>query len=61
MANIVGANALVVKIGDRVQVTFEDRGDGAMLPQFNTSRPEEEAENEDALIPQEQDRHRWRR
>jgi hypothetical protein len=29
-----------VKIGDRVQVTFEDRGDGAMLPQFNTSRPE---------------------
>ncbi len=35
MANIVGANALAVKIGDRVQVTFEDRGDGAMLPQFN--------------------------
>jgi uncharacterized OB-fold protein len=34
MANIVGANALDVKIGDRVQVTFEDRGDGAMLPQF---------------------------
>ncbi|UVH60558.1 Zn-ribbon domain-containing OB-fold protein [Variovorax paradoxus] len=36
MANILGANALAVKIGDRVQVTFEDRGDGAMLPQFNT-------------------------
>jgi uncharacterized OB-fold protein len=34
MANIVGANALAVKIGDRVQVTFEDRGDGAMVPQF---------------------------
>ncbi|MNV61006.1 hypothetical protein D3C71_1534950 [compost metagenome] len=35
MANLLGANALSVKIGDRVQVTFEDRGDGAMLPQFN--------------------------
>ena len=34
MANIVGPDALEVKIGDRVQVTFEDRGDGAMLPQF---------------------------
>lgn len=35
MANIVGTDALAVKIGDRVQVTFEDRGDGAMLPQFS--------------------------
>jgi uncharacterized OB-fold protein len=35
MANIVGANALAVKIGDRVQVAFEDRGGGAMLPQFS--------------------------
>jgi uncharacterized OB-fold protein len=34
MANIVGANALEVAIGDRVQVSFEDRGNGAMLPQF---------------------------
>lgn len=34
MANIVGTDALAVKIGDRVQVTFEDRGDGAMVPQF---------------------------
>ena len=34
MANIVGANALEVAIGDRVQVSFEDRGTGAMLPQF---------------------------
>ena len=35
MANIVGIDALAVKIGDRVQVTFEDRGNGAMLPQFS--------------------------
>jgi hypothetical protein len=35
MANIVGSDALAVKIGDRVQVTFEDRGNGAMLPQFS--------------------------
>jgi len=34
MANIVGASALEVAIGDRVQVSFEDRGSGAMLPQF---------------------------
>ncbi|QDL38572.1 Zn-ribbon domain-containing OB-fold protein [Rhodoferax sediminis] len=34
MANILGADALEVKIGDRVKVTFEDRGDGALLPQF---------------------------
>jgi hypothetical protein len=34
MANIVGPEALAVKIGDRVQVTFEDRGEGAKLPQF---------------------------
>jgi uncharacterized OB-fold protein len=35
MANIVGADALAVKIGDRLQVTFEDRGEeGAMVPQF---------------------------
>ena len=34
MSNIVGADALAVEIGDRVQVTFEPRGDSAMLPQF---------------------------
>jgi uncharacterized OB-fold protein len=33
--NIVGNNALEVRIGDRVTVTFEERGDGAMLPQFS--------------------------
>jgi uncharacterized protein len=33
-ANIVGEGALQVAIGDRVQVTFEDRGDGFLLPQF---------------------------
>jgi uncharacterized OB-fold protein len=34
MANIVGPDALAVRIGDSVQVTFEDRGEGAMVPQF---------------------------
>ena len=34
VANVQGSDALSTKIGDRVQVTFEDRGDGAMLPQF---------------------------
>ena len=33
-ANVIGADALDVAIGDRVKLTFEDRGDGAMLPQF---------------------------
>ncbi|WP_368075994.1 Zn-ribbon domain-containing OB-fold protein [Burkholderia lata] len=35
IANVIGDDALSVRIGDRVGVTFEDRGDGAMLPQFN--------------------------
>jgi uncharacterized protein len=34
VSNVLGDDALAVKIGDRVEVTFEDRGDGAMLPQF---------------------------
>jgi len=34
MSNIVGDDALSVEIGDRVQVTFEDRGEGALIPQF---------------------------
>ena len=34
MSNIVGEDALAVNIGDRVQVTFEDRGEGALIPQF---------------------------
>jgi uncharacterized OB-fold protein len=33
-ANVVGNGALEVAIGDRVSVTFEDRGDGALVPQF---------------------------
>lgn len=33
-ANIVGADADQVAIGERVRVTFEDRGDGAIVPQF---------------------------
>lgn len=32
--NIVGADALAVAIGDPVQVTFDDRGDGFVVPQF---------------------------
>jgi len=34
MANVLGADALSIRIDDRVKVTFEDRGDGAMIPQF---------------------------
>ena len=34
-ANILGDDALSVNIGDAVSLTFEDRGDGALIPQFN--------------------------
>jgi uncharacterized OB-fold protein len=34
MANVLGDNALSVSIGDEVTLTFEDRGDGALIPQF---------------------------
>lgn len=34
MANILGDDALDVAIGDPVKLTFEDRGDGSQLPQF---------------------------
>lgn len=33
IANVVGSGALTVKIGDRVEVCFEDR-DGTFMPQF---------------------------
>lgn len=33
-ANVVGDGAEKVAIGDRVQVTFEHRGDGVQVPQF---------------------------
>ena len=32
--NIVGADALDVAIGDAVRVTFDDRGEGYVVPQF---------------------------
>lgn len=35
VANVLGDDALSVAIGDQVKVTFEDRGDGALVPQFN--------------------------
>lgn len=35
MANVLGEGALSIAIGDRVKVTFEKRGDGALIPQFN--------------------------
>ena len=35
MANVLGDDALSVAIDDQVKVTFEDRGDGALIPQFN--------------------------
>jgi uncharacterized OB-fold protein len=34
IANVLGDDALSTRIGDRVQVTFEDRGEGALVPQF---------------------------
>jgi uncharacterized OB-fold protein len=34
MANILGEDALGIAVGDPVTVTFEDRGDGALIPQF---------------------------
>ena len=37
MANILGENALTVKIGDKVSVLFEDRGEGQKVPQFRLS------------------------
>lgn len=39
IANVLGEGALSVRIGDRVEVTFEDRGGGAMLPQFKRVSP----------------------
>jgi uncharacterized protein len=38
VANILGEDALSVEIGDRVNVTFEDRGEGALVPQFTRVR-----------------------
>jgi uncharacterized OB-fold protein len=35
IANVVGEGALSVAIGDQVDVTFEDRGDGSVVPQFS--------------------------
>ena len=34
MANIVGDGALEVAMEEAVEVTFEERGEGFMLPQF---------------------------
>ena len=34
MSNVLGSDALSVAIGDRVALTFEYRGNGALLPQF---------------------------
>lgn len=39
VANVLGSDALSTKIGDRVQVTFEDRGEGALVPQFKRISP----------------------
>lgn len=37
-ANIVGDDALQVAIGERVRVTFEERGEGNWLPQFTRAQ-----------------------
>ncbi|MBI4081140.1 MAG: Zn-ribbon domain-containing OB-fold protein, partial [Candidatus Lambdaproteobacteria bacterium] len=40
MANVLGADARQVAIGDRVEVVFEPRGDaGAKVPQFRRAGP----------------------
>jgi len=36
--NIVGEAALDVAIGDKVQVRFQDRGEGTVVPQFTRVR-----------------------
>ena len=38
MANVVGEGALEVAIGDALELTFEDRGEGRKLPQFRRIR-----------------------
>jgi len=38
MANVLGDDALETRIGDAVRVCFEDRGDGAKIPQFRRAR-----------------------
>ncbi len=38
MANILGEDALQTRIGDRVEVRFEDRAGGTKIPQFCRSR-----------------------
>lgn len=43
MANVLGGDALQVAIGDRVTLTFEDRGDGALIPQFERAAQGEAA------------------
>ena len=34
LANILGEDALQTRIGDRVEVCFEERGEGSKVPQF---------------------------
>jgi uncharacterized OB-fold protein len=41
MTNLIGESALSVAIGDRVTVAFEDRGEGALIPQFERDRSQE--------------------
>lgn len=43
VTNIVGDDALEVRIGDPVKVEFEERGEGAMVPQFRRTAAVEEA------------------
>ncbi|MEJ8851185.1 Zn-ribbon domain-containing OB-fold protein [Variovorax rhizosphaerae] len=43
VTNIVGEDALSVRIGDPVSVEFEERGEGAMLPQFRRATTAGEA------------------
>jgi uncharacterized OB-fold protein len=33
-SNVIGPGALEVSMGERVKLTFESRGEGALIPQF---------------------------
>ncbi|MDX1376475.1 MAG: Zn-ribbon domain-containing OB-fold protein [Burkholderiales bacterium] len=38
MANVLGEGALEVSIGDALELTFEERGEGRRLPQFRRAK-----------------------
>jgi uncharacterized OB-fold protein len=47
MTNIVDCDVNTLRIGDRVNVCFEERGDGARIPQFRPVRATDSNQNGD--------------